>query len=184
MSFLTFEDKLAIYKSLLCKWNPKLNLVAASTLADIENRHFADSLQLAKFIPKHHRVVDIGSGAGFPGMVLALYGYDVILVEVDEKKCVFLRNVSRETNTDVEIVTSRVESFQPDNLFDAVTSRGVAPVADLIKLTSHLIQTGKSLGYFLKGERVAEEIKNLNSEQISLFQSDSNPESNIVIYKY
>ncbi|MDP3936222.1 MAG: class I SAM-dependent methyltransferase, partial [Alphaproteobacteria bacterium] len=83
------KQKLDIYESLLLKWSASLNLVAKSTLSNIRSRHFEDSLQLVSFLNQGDKVVDLGAGAGFPGMLLAMCGFNVTLVDSDQKKCVF-----------------------------------------------------------------------------------------------
>ena len=99
--------KLGIYLELLRKWNPKINLVSKSTLQSAVERHFVDSLQLLKYVGEFSSWVDIGSGAGFPGMVCAIAAREnfpnasFTMVESDARKSAFLRTVSRETNTDV-----------------------------------------------------------------------------------
>ena len=74
------KDKFELYGRLLREWSKKMNLVAPSTLADIENRHFADSAQLADILPAGVNVIDLGSGAGFPGVVLAILGWNVTCI--------------------------------------------------------------------------------------------------------
>ena len=81
--------KLEQYAQLLREWSGRMNLVAPSTLVDIENRHFADSAQLADVLPRDVSVIDLGSGAGFPGVVLAILGWRVTCIESIGKKVAF-----------------------------------------------------------------------------------------------
>ncbi len=108
------QRELAIYEDLLRRWQPRINLVAANTLTDLWLRHFADSAQVAEAAPQARIWVDLGSGAGFPGLVTALLlkrqtGAKVHLVESDQRKAAFLRAVSRETDAPVDVHPERVE---------------------------------------------------------------------------
>ena len=111
-------DRLSIYANLLEKWNPRINLVSRSTLDDLWSRHIVDSAQLFELAPvtaKHW--VDLGSGGGFPGLVIAILAkelrpeLEVVLVESDQRKCAFLRTVSRETNCGAVVHSKRVEEI-------------------------------------------------------------------------
>jgi 16S rRNA (guanine527-N7)-methyltransferase len=99
-------------------------------------------------------VIDLGSGAGFPGMVLAMMGLNVQLVESDQRKAVFLREVSRETKTPVIVHSCRIEALQSITA-DVVTARALAPLKELI---SHMQYLKISHGVFLKGENIDAEI--------------------------
>lgn len=109
------RERLAAYLALLGKWNPRINLVGPNTLADAWRRHILDSGQLYRYLPtKPHRLVDIGSGAGLPGLILAIMGApDVHLIESDQRKCVFLREAARITAAKVTIHAVRVEAVAP-----------------------------------------------------------------------
>lgn len=129
-------DRLEIYYSLLTKWQKTINLVSAKTLPDAWERHFADSARLASFIPESAgTLLDLGSGAGFPGLVLAILRPDlaVHLAEPDERKCQFLRTVSRETKTPVTIHNCRVESLDPELKPGVITARALAPLEKLLE---------------------------------------------------
>ena len=106
------SERLDVYLSLLRKWSPKINLVSASSLNDAARRHFDDSLQVASLCPKNAKTwVDLGSGGGFPGAVVAIAlrekGLKVTLIESDQRKVAFLRSVSRETNTPFTVLHPR-----------------------------------------------------------------------------
>lgn len=176
--------KLDTYESLLLKWSSSLNLVAKSTLSNIKPRHFDDSLQLVPFLKPADKIVDLGTGAGFPGMVLAMCGFDVTLVDSDQKKCVFLENVSRETKTATKIVCSRVEEFVSDQKFDIVCSRGVASLSKLIDISEHLVIKNHSKGIFLKGENVDIELLDISSHRIQKTHSVIQQNSYIIQYRY
>jgi len=128
-------EKLRHYHGLLLKWQEKINLISPNTVPDAWERHFIDSAQLAPLFPSQARTLyDLGSGAGFAGMVLAILRPDmsVTLIESDAKKCAFLSTVSRETNTPVTILNKRIEAAR-DGLTapDLVTARALASLTDL-----------------------------------------------------
>lgn len=156
----TFE-KLKLYQQILETWQKRLNLISSSTLPQIWERHFEDSLQLISYLPSSGgALVDLGSGAGFPGLVLAIARPDlkVTLIESDLKKCVFLENVSRETNTSVIILNERIEAINNSLKYDIVTARGLAPLSSLLDYASPLLD-GDAACLFLKGKEVENEIK-------------------------
>lgn len=152
-------NRLKNYQHLLEVWQKKINLVSPSSLAKAWDRHFLDSFQLLDYLPPQSTsLIDLGSGAGFPGLVLALLRPDtlsVTLVESDFKKCVFLENVSRETKTPVSVLHSRIETLAIKA--DVITARGLAPLSQLLTFAFPLMQ-GNSVGLFLKGEGVEKEI--------------------------
>ena len=151
-------DRLQTYADLLVKWQAKINLVGPDTIPNLWRRHMLDSAQLAPFIPNGKKVVDFGSGAGFPGMVLACIDetLDVHLVESDQRKCAFLREVKRATGCSATIHNQRIEKLAPLNA-NVVTSRALAPLDQLLGFGEmHSLSTGIYL--FLKGKRWAEEL--------------------------
>ncbi|MEK7802279.1 MAG: 16S rRNA (guanine(527)-N(7))-methyltransferase RsmG [Pseudomonadota bacterium] len=156
------SGKLSIYKALLIKWSKAINLVSPSTLTDIDARHFNDSLQLLKFIPEDTKtLLDIGSGAGFPGLVLALARPDmsVHLVESDQRKCSFLSAVSRETNIPVIINNARVEAVDKSIAPNVITARALADLTTLLKLTEKFWLDNKALTLILpKGAKWSQEV--------------------------
>ena len=106
------KEKFKKYEKLLREWSTKMNLVAPSTLADIENRHFKDSAQLADFLPHNVNVIDLGSGAGFPGVVLAILGWNVICIESISKKAGFLSILKQELDLpNLTIINDRIEHY-------------------------------------------------------------------------
>lgn len=127
--------RLEIHADLLRKWQKRINLVGSGTLADLWRRHFLDSAQLLALIPKGARVlVDLGSGAGFPGLVLAAIGdFEVHLIDSDARKGVFLREAARAMGLRVTVHTGRIEAMAPIRA-DVVTSRALAPLTDLLAL--------------------------------------------------
>lgn len=150
--------RLQIYADLLVKWQAKINLVGPDTIPDLWARHMFDSAQLAPFIEQGAKVADLGSGAGFPGLVLAILrdDLDIHVVESDQRKCAFMREVNREAGAGATIHTARIEALEPLGA-DVVTSRALASLDKLIGLADiHRLSTGKCL--FPKGKRWAEEL--------------------------
>jgi 16S rRNA (guanine527-N7)-methyltransferase len=151
-------ERLRLYAELLNKWQPKINLVGASTLGDLWRRHFLDSAQLFPYLPTSpYRLVDFGSGAGFPGLVLAAMGAtDVYLIESDARKGAFLREAARQMGVKITLHSGRMEKILPLEA-DVATARAVAEMADLLAWSHrHLKSTGFSL--FLKSQNVDEEL--------------------------
>ncbi len=125
--------RLIAYERLLRAWQSRINLVGASSMDDLWHRHMLDSAQLAPHVPADSRVLlDIGSGAGFPGLVLAiLLGRETHLVESDSRKCAFLREAARITGTVVQIHRARIERLDPFPA-DVITARAVAALPILL----------------------------------------------------
>ena len=156
-------DKFQAYLTLLEKWQRRINLVANSTLADAWQRHILDSGQLVAYYPPQTRhILDVGSGAGFPGLVLAIMGgVTVDLVESDQRKAVFLSTVIRELGLPAKVHNQRIENM-PNLNPDVITARALAPVPKLL----NLIETQLSFScvcLFLKGASVEDELTNLQS---------------------
>lgn len=150
--------RLALYGDLLERWQKRINLVGPDTIPSLWSRHFLDSAQLFPLLPHHtHRLVDMGCGAGFPGLVLAVMGAsDVHLIESDARKCAFLREVARVTETPVTIHNARIEAVAPLGAA-VVTARALAPVEKLLGWAHrHLTEGGQCL--FLKGRGVDDEL--------------------------
>ena len=147
------------YAQMLREWSGRMNLVAPSTLNDIETRHIADSAQLADVLPYNVPVVDLGSGAGFPGIVLAILGWRVTCIESIGKKVSFLSAVKEELGLDnLTIYHGRVEDFirqLPAKTCDFVfTARAFA---SLTKIMDYVASTKCRL-FLLKGREIAGEI--------------------------
>jgi 16S rRNA (guanine527-N7)-methyltransferase len=151
-------ERLAAYVALLEKWNPRINLVSPNSLADVWRRHILDCAQLYALLPPGvGRVVDLGSGAGLPGLVLAILGVaDTHLIEADLRKATFLAEAARITDTAVTIHRLRIEAA-PALAADIVTARALAPLTQLLDYANPLLRPGGSC-YFLKGSRVADEL--------------------------
>ena len=151
------------YLKLLEKWQRRINLVANSTMADVWERHILDSAQLFRFCPPNtKKILDVGSGAGFPGLVLAIMGdAQVDLVESDQRKAIFLSTVIRSLGLSAKVHNQRIESL-PNLCPDVVTARAVAPVPRLIKLIENQI-SADTVCLFLKGASVEDELTDLQS---------------------
>jgi 16S rRNA (guanine527-N7)-methyltransferase len=150
--------QLEAYAELLTRWSTRINLVGRDTIADVWRRHILDSAQLRAFVPERARgMIDLGSGAGFPGLVLAILGVPgVELVEADSRKCAFLREAVRITQTAATIRPCRIEAV-PRHPVDIVTARACAPLDRLLSLAEPFLAPGSEC-LFLKGERVEEEL--------------------------
>jgi len=151
--------KLKAYVGLLEDWNARHNLVSANSLAEVWQRHVADSAQLSPLIPEGSKsLIDLGSGAGFPGMVLALLRPElhVVLTESIAKKCRFLEEVAARTGANVEVRHARMESLKPEP-FDIVTARACAPLAKLLTYAQRF-QGRATRNLFLKGQSVEVEL--------------------------
>ncbi len=152
------------YVALLRKWQSAKNLVGPATLDTIWTRHIADSAQLFSLAPDAKRWVDIGSGAGFPGIVLAIMGkstpgFHVDLVESNGRKCAFLREVVRTLRLPASVHNGRIEDVL-DRLpgpIDVLTARALAPLSELLRLGRKLLTTG-TLGLFPKGQDLEDEL--------------------------
>jgi 16S rRNA (guanine527-N7)-methyltransferase len=153
-------ERLTIHLELLRRWQPAVNLVGLTTLTDPWRRHILDSAQLAVRVPAAaNTLVDLGSGAGFPGMVLALLGVrGVHLVESNRRKAQFLREVARATGAPVTIHAERIERLQGWPA-DTLTARALAPLPRLLELAEGFLSSD-SVCLFLKGRSVDDELTN------------------------
>lgn len=148
----------------LRRWQAIKNLVGPGTLDRVWTRHVADSAQLLECAPEAGAWLDLGSGAGFPGLVLAVLlrerpEAEVHLVESNARKCAFLRHAARETGARAIIHEARLEDVVPDFVgrIDVVTARALAPLGDLIAWTEPLLRRG-AIGLFPKGREAQAEL--------------------------
>jgi 16S rRNA (guanine527-N7)-methyltransferase len=156
--------RLKIYANLLKKWQSTINLVGKSSLDDLWVRHIADSLQVAEAVPEARRWLDLGSGAGFPGLVTAIKYADepgalVHLVEANQRKCAFLQNVIRATSAPAIVHCGRLEKILPglDEKIDAVSARALAPLEALLGYAEKFLDQG-AVGVFSKGKHFEAEL--------------------------
>jgi 16S rRNA (guanine527-N7)-methyltransferase len=183
------EARLAIFVDLLDRWRGKTNLIADSTFPTVWTRHIADSGQLMALAPDARRWVDMGSGAGFPGLVIAIQladvpGAIVHCIESDGRKCAFLREAARATGAAAQIHALRVEAIAPESLgpVDAVTARAFAPLPMTLKLARPWIERG-AIAVFPRGESARDQIDALADARayaIESFPSVVNPKAAIL----
>lgn len=176
-------DRLKIYVGLLQKWRRAINLIGAGTADDIWRRHILDCGQLIRYLPgAGGRILDIGTGAGLPGLVLAILGApDVHLIESDSRKCVFLREAARQAGVPVTVHENRAETIVP-LASRVITARALAPLHRLLELCEpHIVPS--TMCIFLKGKGVQGEIEDIKSiwkSRIECLSSLSSPEGVIV----
>ncbi len=170
--------RLQVYADLLALWNKKINLVGRSTEGEVWQRHMLDSAQLFPLIPSNAKVlIDLGSGAGFPGLVLAIMGIpEVHLVESDQRKCAFLREAARITQAPATIHAKRIDEVKVFPI-DVITARALAPVADLLDWSERFL-TEKTILIFPKGQNVEVELTDAHKRwRITVDQRPSRSES-------
>jgi 16S rRNA (guanine527-N7)-methyltransferase len=181
------ESQLVVYEDLLRRWQMRMNLVGRSTLSEIWTRHFADSGQLLSDAAVNKRWADLGSGAGFPGLVLSLLQGrnegEMHLIESDTRKAAFLREVSRETGSRAVVHNSRVEDVIGDIDPSIVTSRAMADIAILFRAARPFVEKGGA-GLFLKGRDIAAELTRASIPSnfaVRLRPSKVDPASSVVL---
>ena len=173
-------ERLEIYEALLRQWQKGTNLVAPNTLDQVWHRHFADSAQLLNFAPDSAKWLDLGSGAGFPGLVIAICAANredsrVHIVESNARKCAFCQEVVRETGSSVEIHCERIESLGLRDRFDGVeivTARALSPLNDLLALAAPFF-SASTTGLFLKGRNAEKEQQ--EAEKNWIFKAELHP---------
>jgi len=157
------ESRLDLFVNLFLRWQRAVQLVAKSTLPKIWTRHIADSLQLAELAPGARVWADLGTGGGFPGLIVAIAiaerpGALVHLIESDTRKAAFLREAARVTRAPVKVHAERIESAaERIGPVDIVTARALAPMAKQLQLAAPLLSAG-ARGIFLKGQDVDREL--------------------------
>jgi 16S rRNA (guanine527-N7)-methyltransferase len=157
------EARLAAFSQIFHKWAKAVNLVAASTIDELQTRHILDSLQIARFAPDSAKTwSDFGTGGGFPGLIIAALQADThpdrtfTLIESDQRKCTFLREAARVMGITVNVVTARIEQLAPLKS-DVISARALAPLEQLCDYAHrHLAPMGTAL--FMKGEGYAKEV--------------------------
>tara|TARA_B100000676_G_scaffold246968_1_gene250021 strand:- start:385 stop:1044 length:660 start_codon:yes stop_codon:yes gene_type:complete len=174
--FLTAEDvgktlnvsretlaRLKKFVDFLLNWQRSINLIGPGTVDNIWHRHVLDCGQLVRYLPDcPGTVLDIGSGAGLPGIILAILGVpNIRMIEADAKKCVFLREAARISETRVEIVEARAEQAVCEPA-EIVTARAVAPLSRLLELTEPYIKPN-TICFFFKGRNYKHELIDLKN---------------------
>lgn len=186
------EDRLVLYVDMLAKWRRVTNLISEATFAEVWRRHIADSAQLLDLAPRAKRWVDLGSGAGFPGMVLAIQlaetaGAMVHLIESDQRKCAFLREVARVAGASAQIHAARIEAIPPESLtpVDSVTARALAPLPILLDYARTWIMQG-AVGIFPRGRTTQAQLRaHPDSPELRFETVDSkiDPEAAILVVR-
>lgn len=186
--------RLDVFVALLLQWQSRINLIASSTIDHVWTRHVLDSAQLLNFAPQTAlRWVDLGSGGGLPGLIVASLGadrigFEMILVESDQRKAAFLRTAAREMGLSDRIVirAERAEIVIPSLAHvDVVSARAVAPLGDLARLSAPLLARG-ALGVFPKGESVTRELTRWGPPgnfDVSLAPSRTHPSAAIALIR-
>lgn len=174
-------DKLSLYHDLLIQWQPNINLVSPASLKEAWHRHFLDSLQLLPHVSFFQETWDIGSGAGFPGLVLAIAGVkNVRLIDSDAKKIAFLREVLRITQTEARVECKRVEETTGNP--DLILARAMAPLDKLLDSIAHLV-SHETTCLFPKGKNYSKEIEEASehwSFDVTIIPSVTDPEGAIL----
>ena len=177
-------ERLSVYLRLLEKWQRRINLVSRGSMGDPWRRHMLDSAQLVPLLPEQASViVDIGSGAGFPGLVIAIMtNRHVHLVDSDARKCAFLREAARLTEAPANVQNQRIERLQ-DTKADIVTARACAPLPELLQYAAPLLRPGGRC-LFLKGKAAAAELTASEKTWMmrpTRLQSRSDPSGTVLI---
>mgnify|MGYP001157600488 FL=1 len=171
----TYEKFIIFYKTLI-KWQKSINLISKSSIENIWVRHVLDSAQLYRYTKKiNGNILDFGSGAGFPGLILAMMGHkNIHLVESDQKKCTFLREVAMLSETDVTIHNNRIENLKYFDV-ELITARALAPLNKLINYAEAFSKKSATNKIspkmlFLKGKSYKKEILELSKTKKISFQ--------------
>ena len=178
--------RLERHLALLTDWSARMNLIGPRELEDYWRRHALDSAQLIRHAPGAKRWIDLGSGAGFPGLVIACCladgpGVEVTLVESNQRKAAFLREAVRATGAPAIVVAARAEDVPPA-AYDVVTARALAPLSRIIEHAKAYLDRG-GVGLFLKGEDVAAELAEASQRwalKVEILPSLSDPRGRIV----
>ena len=182
-------EKLKTYQELLLEWQKKFNLVSNSSLENVWERHFEDSAQLFEYIPEDaENLIDFGSGAGFPAMVIAIIANEktpylkVTMVESIKKKTLYLNEVAVKTGVNVEIKNDRIENL-PLKKYDVITSRAMASLVDLLKY-AYPFCSERTVCLFPKGKNYSLELAEAHKKwrfKCSIEQSKVSEEGKILI---
>ena len=167
-------SKLEIYADCLIEWQSKFNLIGKSTINSLWHRHILDSIQLVSTIPEDFQsLMDIGTGAGLPGFILAIYynqlGKDIYLVDSNKKKCTFLDYVATRCNVDVKIYAERLQDLAVKDSFkvDVITARAFASIDNIMSLsrpyahkkTKYLLQKGVNAKSELTNAKISSKLR-------------------------
>ncbi len=149
--------RLAAFEACLRKWNARINLIGSSDIGAVWTRHIADSMRILPHLPPTGTIVDLGSGAGFPGLIIAIVsGRRITLVEADHRKAAFLRECAREIDLPVTIIADRIERCGLQGI-GTITARALARLPQLLDLAFPLLAPD-GMCLFFKGHQVAAEL--------------------------
>ena len=175
------RNDLEKFEQLLRKWAPAQNLISHADLAQLKTRHIMNSWQICPYLAADAGIIDLGAGAGFPGLVLAILGYkNITLLEKNHKKCMFLKEVITQLSLkDVSVFSGRVEDFDfnaPAHVDGTIVSRGFAALETIFDRTESAWHP-KRRGVFFKGQSVQTEIA--AAEKNFVFQSQIFPDASL-----
>ncbi len=175
--------KLSEYKKILIKENEKMNLIGKSTIIDLDERHLLDCLQIVKYLPQHEKcVMDIGTGAGLPGIILSIIGFkNVHLVEKSPKKSSFLENCKLRLGLNYIVHNKSISEISNLNI-DFVTARAFASIDKIISMTKKIINKQTKF-ILLKGKNYLTELETINPQKYfwEAHPSITSSESKIII---
>ena len=176
-------DKLFEYKKILIKENEKMNLIGKSTIEDLDERHFLDCIQIVQYLPNHEKsLIDIGSGAGLPGIILSIIGFkNLHLVEKSPKKSLFLENCKLQLGLNYHVHNKSITEISDLNI-DCITARAFASIEKIISMTKNIINK-KTKFILLKGRSYLTELKTINPKKYfwETHPSITSSESKIIV---
>lgn len=158
-------EQLLRYKELLLKWNKVYSLTAITKSREMITHHLLDGLSIVNNFPSHGAILDVGSGMGVPGIILAIMRPEqaVVVIDSNTKKCAFLLQAKIELQlANLSVISKRVEDYKPEQKFQIITSRAFADLALFIQLTEHLL-AGSGNYLAMKGEQGVLELVKLNN---------------------
>ena len=176
-------EKLGEYKKILISENERMNLIGRSTLEDFDERHFLDCIQINQHLPHRYKtVMDVGTGAGLPGIILSIIGFQNLhLVEKSPKKSVFLENCKLRLNLKYHVHNKSVAELSNPSI-DYITARAFAPIEKIISLTKKLINK-KTKFILLKGKTYLSELETINTQKYiwETYSSITSDQSKIIV---
>ena len=176
-------EKLNEYKKILISENEKMNLIGRSTLEDFDERHFLDCIQINQYLPNRNKtVMDVGTGAGLPGIILSIIGFhNLHLVEKSPKKSVFLENCKLRLNLNYHVHNKSVADLSSPSI-DYITARAFAPIEKIISSTKKLINK-KTKFILLKGRTYLSELETINTQKYiwETYSSITSDQSKIIV---
>ena len=176
-------EKLNDYKKILISENERMNLIGRSTLEDLDERHFLDCIQINQYLPNRDKtVMDVGTGAGLPGIILSIIGFhNLHLVEKSPKKSIFLENCKLRLNLNYHVHNKSVADLSNPSI-DYITARAFAPIEKIISSTRKLINK-KTKFILLKGKTYLSELENINTQKYiwETYSSITSDQSKIIV---